>query len=152
MVDIVHRIGIRAPVGDVMQAISTAAGIAGWWSRETSADAGSEDAIRARFTNQAGEVLGQIGFDLVGPEAEHRVRWRFTHGPEEWTGTEATFELSTQDGYTILVFGHRNWSETVEFTAHCSMKWAVFLLSLKAFAETGKGSPSPDDSKIDNWN
>jgi hypothetical protein len=29
-----------------------------------------------------------------------------------------------QDDYTILVFGHRNWREAVEFTAHCSMKWA----------------------------
>jgi uncharacterized protein YndB with AHSA1/START domain len=40
MVDIVHRIGIRAPVGDVMQAISSVAGIAGWWSREMSAEPG----------------------------------------------------------------------------------------------------------------
>jgi hypothetical protein len=32
------------------------------------------------------------------------------------------------------------------------MKWAVFLLSLRALTETGKGSPSPQDTKIDNWN
>ena len=35
---------------------------------------------------------------------------------------------------------------------HCSMKWATFLLSLKELAETGKGRPSPEDLKIDNWN
>jgi hypothetical protein len=50
------------------------------------------------------------------------------------------------------VFGHRNWREAVEFTAHCSMKWATFLLSLRELVETGKGRPSPDDRKIDNWN
>jgi len=32
------------------------------------------------------------------------------------------------------------------------MKWATFLLSLRALAETGKGKPSPGDLKIDNWN
>jgi hypothetical protein len=32
------------------------------------------------------------------------------------------------------------------------MKWATFLLSLRALLETGKGKPSPDDLKIDNWN
>jgi len=53
---------------------------------------------------------------------------------------------------TVLLFGHRNWREPIEFTAHCSMKWAVFLLSLRDFVETGKGRPSPDDLKIDNWN
>jgi hypothetical protein len=35
---------------------------------------------------------------------------------------------------------------------HCSTKWAIFLMSLKAFVETGKGAPSPDDVKIDSWN
>jgi hypothetical protein len=32
------------------------------------------------------------------------------------------------------------------------MKWAAFLLSLRQLAETGTGSPSPDDMKIDDWN
>ena len=36
--------------------------------------------------------------------------------------------------------------------AHCSMKWATFLLSLKELVETGRGKPSPEDLKIDNWN
>ena len=33
--------------------------------------------------------------------------------------------------------------------AHCSCKWAVFLLSLKDALETGKGRPFPDDIHID---
>jgi hypothetical protein len=38
------------------------------------------------------------------------------------------------------------------FMHHCSTKWALFLMSLKAFGETGKGFPDPHDVKIDNWN
>jgi hypothetical protein len=80
------------------------------------------------------------------------VQWRVTAGPPEWIGTEVTFELSQEDEYTVLMFGHRNWREAVEFTAHCSMKWATFLLSLRALVETGRGRPSPEDLKIDDWN
>jgi hypothetical protein len=80
------------------------------------------------------------------------VNWRVTAGPPEWIGTDVTFSLSREGDYTVIVFGHRNWREAVEFTAHCSMKWATFLLSLRELVETGTGKPSPDDLKIDTWN
>lgn len=31
---------------------------------------------------------------------------------------------------------------------HCSTKWAVYLMSLKALVETGKGNPNPHDPHI----
>jgi hypothetical protein len=43
------------------------------------------------------------------------------------------------------------WPEPVEFMDHCSTKWAVFLMSLKQFVETGSGSPNPRDVQISNW-
>jgi hypothetical protein len=49
------------------------------------------------------------------------------------------------------MFGHRKWREEVEFMAHCSPKWATFLVSLRDFVETGKGQPAPNDLKISNW-
>jgi uncharacterized protein YndB with AHSA1/START domain len=63
------------------------------------------------------------------------VHWRIKSGPEEWVGTDVTFELSQVGEDVLVLFGHRNWREAVEFTAHCSMKWATFLLSLKALVE-----------------
>ena len=65
------------------------------------------------------------------------------------------FQLSRDSDMTLLVFGHRNWREPGEFMAHCSMKWAVFMLSLRQFAETGTGQPSPVFfilASIHNWN
>lgn len=53
---------------------------------------------------------------------------------------------------TLVFFRHRDWRRISELTAHCSTKWAVFLLSLKSLVETGRGQPSPDDIKIDDWN
>ena len=93
-----------------------------------------------------------MDFDVTKVDQNGTVWWRFTDGPAEWIGTDVVFKL-TQDGdYTIVHFGHKNWREAVEFTEHCSMKWATFMLSLKDLVEKGKGRPSPDDIKIDNWN
>lgn len=33
--DIIHRIGIKAPAAAVYAAITTLPGLAGWWTRET---------------------------------------------------------------------------------------------------------------------
>ena len=151
MVDIIHRIGIKAPLPKVLEAVSTVAGVAGWWTRDTTGTSGQGGSMRARFADPAGKEIGSMTFDVTKVDAGS-VRWRVTDGPPEWIGTDMTFDLSQQDDQTVLIFGHRNWKEAVDFTAHCSMKWATFLLSLRALAETGAGQPSPVDLKIDNWN
>jgi len=96
--------------------------------------------------------MGRMTMEVLALEPNKKVHWRFQKGPEEWIGTDVTFELSQDGEYTIVLFGHRNWREPVEFMAHCSMKWALFMLSLKELVETGRGRPSPNDVKIDNWN
>ena len=42
-----------------------------------------------------------------------RVLWEVVEGPEEWIGTEVAFELSEEDGFTIVMFGHTGWREAV---------------------------------------
>jgi len=152
MIDIIHRIGIKAPIAKVLQAVSTVEGVAGWWTEDTTGSSGAGGSMTARFTDSVGKQIGKMDFKITMMEPDKAVHWRITDGPPEWIGTDVTFDVSQQDGQTVLVFGHRNWREAVEFTAHCSMKWATFLLSLRALAETGKGKPSPGDLKIDNWN
>jgi uncharacterized protein YndB with AHSA1/START domain len=136
----------------VYDAVSTPEGVAGWWSKETTGTSRVGGAMTSVFHSPEGKELGRMEFDLVKLEPGKTVQWRFTAGPEEWVGTDLTFELSRDGDQTLIVFGHRNWREAVEFMAHCSMKWATFLLSLRELLETGKGKPSPDDLKIDNWN
>jgi uncharacterized protein YndB with AHSA1/START domain len=152
MPDIVHRIGIRAPLSQVHAAVSSAEGIAGWWTRETTETSKGGGSMDVRFRSPAGVEIGRMAFDVTRVHSGEEVRWRFTAGPDEWVGTEVTFQLARDGDLTLLVFGHRNWREQVEFMAHCSMKWAVFLLSLRQLVEAGTGQPSPDDQKIDNWN
>jgi hypothetical protein len=62
------------------------------------------------------------------------------------------FQLHRDGDYTIVMFSHRYWREEGEFMGHCSIKWAVFMLSLKELDKTAKGKPAPHDVQIDNWN
>jgi hypothetical protein len=79
------------------------------------------------------------------------VFWEVVEGPKEWIGTKISWELKQEDGFSIVMFKHLDWKEPVEFMHHCSTKWAIFLMSLKSLVETGKGAPSPHDTKISNW-
>jgi uncharacterized protein YndB with AHSA1/START domain len=152
MADIIHRAGIKAPISKVYKALSTVEGVAGWWTKDTTGASKPGDTIDVRFQSPSGKEIGAMTMEVMALEPNKKVQWRFRNGPEEWIGTDATFDLYEDGDYTIVLFGHRNWREPVEFMAHCSMKWATFMLSLKELVETGRGRPSPNDIKIDNWN
>lgn len=152
MIDIVHRVGIKAPANRVFKAVSSAAGIGGWWSQEASGGSKVGDTATFVFRSPAGDVIGTFVMELRELKPDQRASWRVKDGPPEWVGTVIEFDLKQEGDYTIVLFGHRGWREAIEFTAHCSMKWAVFMLSLRELVETGTGRPSPVDLKIDNWN
>ncbi len=146
MVDILHRVGVVAPLDDVYER----------WPRRRASPAGGP-------TDTAGksEVGGELafrfgdagGFDMEVLELNPagRVRWRVVDGPEEWVGTEVDWRLDQRGEYTIVLFAHQGWREPVEFMHHCSTKWALFLMSLKELVETGHGRPAPDDVRISDW-
>ncbi len=153
MVDIIHRIGIKATSAKVYAALSTVDGVAGWWTNETTGESKVGGIVTVRFRDRgAAQEKGAVELEVTELDPGKEVRWRVKSGPEEWIGTQVTFSLSRDGEQTLLLFGHRDWRQAVDFTAHCSMKWATFLLSLRELVETGKGRPSPDDLKIDNWN
>ena len=151
MPDIIHRVGIKGPAKKVYDAVSTAEGVAGWWTETTTGAARAGGKVNVRFLRKDGTEIGKMDFEMTKLEP-NRVQWRILAGPPEWIGTDVTFDLVQDGDMTIVIFGHRGWKEEVEFMAHCSMKWAVFLLSLRDLVETGRGKPSPHDIKIDNWN
>jgi len=152
MVDIIHRIGIRSSCKEVYKALSTIQGLSRWWTEEVQGDEKNGGKIEFTFRSETGDIKGQMVMQVTELTPDKNVRWQCVDGPPEWIGTNITFDLSQQEDQTIIIFGHRNWRESIEFTAHCSMKWAIFLLSLREYVETGKGKPSPQDVKIDNWN
>jgi uncharacterized protein YndB with AHSA1/START domain len=146
MVDILHRVGVKASVAEVYAAVTTIEGLAGWWTTDTQGEAGEVGGV-TEFKFIPG------GFDMKVLELEpaKHVLWEVVEGPEEWIGTHVSWDLEQVDEWAIIHFKHEGWKEPVEFMSHCSTKWAIFLMSLKTLVESGQGSPSPDDVSISNW-
>jgi len=146
MVDILHRVGAKGATPDAAYAaLTTIDGLAGWWARDTSGNPDVGGVIQFRF------VPGGFDMKVVEQVSGKRVVWEVVDGPEEWVGTQVRFDIRQDGDYTIVLFEHAGWAEPVEFMNHCSTKWAVYLLSLKALLETGQGSPDPDDLPISDW-
>jgi len=148
MPDILHRIGIKSSSPkNTYQALTTCEGLAAWWTDNTRGESKVGETLRFRFGDRGGFDMKVL--ELVPAQ---RVLWQVIDGPEEWIGTQVSFDLKQDGDYTIVLFKHQGWNEAVEFMHHCSTKWAIFLLSLKSLLETGKGAPYPNDVKLDNWN
>jgi uncharacterized protein YndB with AHSA1/START domain len=145
MLDILHRVGIVASPDAVYEALATREGLAGWWTNDTQGESKVGGVLQFRF------IPGGFDMEVLELDPGKRVLWQVVDGPPEWVGTKVSWDL-TQDGdYTIILFKHEGWKEPVEFMYHCSTKWAIYMMSLKALVETGKGAPSPDDVQISNW-
>ena len=138
MPDILHRVGVAAPPERVFEALGTIDGVRGWW------------VSTAQGESRKGGVIdfGFCRMEVVEAVPARRVRWRCVSGPEEWKGTEVSFDLAWKDDQTFVMFKHAGWREPVEFMHHCSTKWATFLLSLRDLVEKGSGDPAPRDLKI----
>ena len=148
MIDMHHRIGINASVEAVYAALTTDEGLTKWWTNDVSGAGEVGSTIKFRFNG------GGPDFTVSYLIPNKTVCWKHSGNiPEAWSGTEITFQLKTEDNQTYVNFTHANWTEPTNFMAHCNMKWAVFLLSLKDALkdalETGTGKPFPNDIQID---
>jgi len=150
MADILHRVGIKSSLDEVYKALTTREGLAGWWTEDTKGESEVGGVIQFRFS-EGGKDIGGFDMKVLDLRPDRRVLWEVVEGPKEWIGTKISWELKQEDTFSIVMFKHQGWKEPVEFMHHCSTKWAIFLMSLKSLVETGKGVPSPHDTKISNW-
>ena len=146
MPDILHKVRVNHASKDATyKALTTLDGLSGWWTTDTTGDSRAGGVVKFRF--------GDGGFDMEVLEADPggRLRWLVVDGPQEWIGTTIDWALKEDENGTVVLFKHQDWKEPVEFMHHCSTKWAMFLMSLKALVETGEGAPFPRDVKVDGF-
>ena len=78
-----------------------------------------------------------LSFRILELDPDRLVVFVCSKGPLAWQGTHLQFRLSEDanigDPDSFLYF---------------NTKWPVYLLSLKAFIETGRGTPYPKETKI----
>jgi uncharacterized protein YndB with AHSA1/START domain len=145
MPDIRHRVVISAPLKSVYEAVATTEGISEWWTRD-GVRGESREGFNVEFYFGSPEPAAVMKVTQLNPEGH--VSWNCIEGADEWVGTKISFDLSHKEDETVVLFTHAKWREPSEFMAHCSARWAYFLLSLKSLVETGKGTPFPEDLKF----
>ncbi|HVU04044.1 MAG TPA: SRPBCC domain-containing protein [Polyangiaceae bacterium] len=140
-----HQVGMKAAPEEIYRALTDVTTLAKWWTTDTRGNGASVgDTLEFWF----GTFCQQ--FIVTALEPGRRVAWRSPEGQgsDEWQGTEVTFDLSRDEKQTFVQFRHSGWRESTNFQGHCSMRWAVFLLSLRDVVERGKGRPVPFDYEV----
>lgn len=144
MPDIIHSVGIKGAAKEIYEALTTNEGLSKWWTTDTMGSGELGSVIQFRFDGEGPD------FEVVELKPDVFVRWKHVgEMPKAWMGTEVSFRLQEEDGQIYVLFKHGKWKEASDFMAHCSTKWAVFLISLKVAVETGIGKPFPNDTRID---
>ena len=143
--EINHQIGVKASPEAIYQALTEPKQLAQWWTSDTRGSGTKVgDTLEFRFG-----VFCQK-FQVKALKPGRLVAWQAPpgQGADEWERTEITFDISPDDQQTYIWFRHSGWRKHSDFHAHCSMKWATFLLSLKYLLETGTGRPAPNELQI----
>lgn len=141
---IYHQIGVNSSLKNCFNAVATLEGISAWWT-PTSGDPLLDGELTFSFGEHS--IIA-----IVTKYQENKiVEWTVQGKDGEWLHTRICFELLEKDDQVLINFQHADWKDTTEMFAHCSTKWAVFLVSMKKFLETGQGQPFPIDEPINHY-
>lgn len=141
MAEIRQKIVVDAKQDEVMASLTTINGLASWWTTTTSGTCEVGEELAFRF----GEHVSRMRIEELGDDT---VRWVCTESAPDWIGTQISFITKAEGDKTALFLKHEGWAEANDFFAHCSMKWAAFLISLKDYVERGAGAPFPHDLAV----
>lgn len=149
MPDIRHRVEMAAPPAAVYEAVATKEGLSGWWTRDGVRGDSAEGAkLEFSFGQPEPAAVMEVTRLQSPAQSPAQVRWRCVAGEPQWVGTDLTFDIDPAGAGTVVSFTHADWRRPSDFMAHCSARWAYFLLSLKSLVETGRGTPFPEDLKF----
>ena len=136
---------LKAAPATVYAALTTPAGLRGWWSQDSDIETHVGGSLHFRF----GRNHKDMRIERLAPEQE--VRWLCTGAHiaagqltrrDEWVGTQLVFRLTPQaNGGTRLDFEHIGLVPAFECYDLCSDGWRYFMNSLRLFVETGCGTP-----------
>ena len=117
--------------------LTTPDGIAVWWSNLVTAEPEVGAFTEVRFES------GIMKMEITDLEVGKKAHWKVRLSPHDWEGSTITWDLTPISEGTRLLFGQHNL--TVGATGYSIEEtragWDYFLVSLKSYLETGKGTP-----------
>ena len=142
--EIWHEIHINASPNEVYQAVTDVTKLAHWWTTDTRGKSAVGEKLEFWF-------YGGLGAEMIVTllKVGKLVQWRATERSiPDWANTEIEFRIFRERNQTFLHLRHSKWRGDAKMFPECSMHWAIYLLSLKEFVETGKGRPHPYDMPV----
>ncbi len=132
-----HSVRIDAPAPDVFEAISTEAGIRGWWT-----PACDFSGVGFTVSFQEDSVAMTHRIDVADPAGGH-VRFTCTDHRNniEWLYTVLDWQLRPSRNAVELHLRHENWARDADLYESCDEGWKRFLHSIRSLVETGEGNP-----------
>ncbi len=138
--DYARTMTIAAPCGTVFDALATVDGPKGWWTTRVSGSAETGGSLRFVYPGVEGHALMHVD-QAVRPNS---VQWACVENTilPDWVDTVIVFDLTEcSPDRCVLNFRHRGLTPALECFDLCQAGWNRFLPSLKAYAETGQGTP-----------
>jgi uncharacterized protein YndB with AHSA1/START domain len=134
--DYTATVAIDATPETVFDALATLQGLGSWWTSQVEGNATSGGKVTFKFGG------GPNTFHVDEAQAAV-VRWTCELAQlDEWPGTVVEFRLSPEaTGGTTLSFVHHGLTPKFVCYDECKSGWDYFLPSLRAYCETGVGTP-----------
>jgi uncharacterized protein YndB with AHSA1/START domain len=133
----------------VWSALTRPEEIARWWTDDLSTTPEVGTVAEFRF-RPAGHETFVIQFEIAELAQDEKVYWITRQGPAtgHWKGTSVTWRLEPIHNGTSVVFKHDGFAQADQRFEITRAWWEHFLVSLKSYLETGKGTPgSPFTTK-----
>ena len=142
--DYTARVAFKASRENVFDALTTLAGLRGWWTKTLHGSAEKQGDLQLAFPR----ADQHIDLRVAVSDKPSRVVWSCKDHSlfRDWAGTEIIFEISERDApksasACLLQFRHRGLTAKLPCYGDCSSGWDHFLTSLVSYVETGKGTP-----------
>jgi uncharacterized protein YndB with AHSA1/START domain len=136
-----HRIPIKASPEAAFEALTTSDGLSKWWTGDSVAEPIVGSMAEFGFSNRTYLFLMEIE-ELVPAK---RVVWRCKGNPDDWIGTQLTWDIEISNNGVEISFTHAGWASNSAFFASCNSTWGALMFRLRDYLEGKAPGPMFED-------
>jgi uncharacterized protein YndB with AHSA1/START domain len=143
VMDIAHKLKIKATADKIYDAVATEKGIHGWWAKKGKVGEVVGDESLLKFDKQGKIVEMTFKTEKLVPNKE--VVWECVENANPaWIGTKIITSIEEGEDGCNVIFSHANFDDKWQGDDAFEMTkqtWEHFVKSLVDYSEKGQGQP-----------